>query len=213
MSCKSSLAANHHVFSNFCTSANACLSRYYSIIPNFNIMCYLQKIIKLNASANNCTANCSPVNCTIGAYFHMVFYNYISNLRNFFVSAIGLRCKTKSIASNYGTCMYNHIRSNNTFMINFHTRMYGRIFSNSYPVTQICTRVYFCTISYNYIFSQIGKCTNKNIVSGFCSSMNVNRLLNSCQHLCFYLLILIQQNCKCRIGIWNTNQSCINSLF
>src|ERR1039458_5709591 len=91
------LATEQAILSDFCRTCNNAVRSYKCIFTDLHIMGNVNQVVKLHSSPEYGRAQCGPVNGTIGANLNLVFNNYISNLRNFFV--VILEGKTESITS------------------------------------------------------------------------------------------------------------------
>ena len=184
MSYNAGLATNHYIVTNFCAAANARKCCYYCITTYLYIVSYLQQIIKLGAGSYNSTSYSSSINGSIASYFYTVFNNYIANLRNFFKTAIGLWCKAKAITAYYCACMYYYFAAYNTIVVYFYAGVNNAVVTYNYIIPNISIWIYFYTFPYYYIFSQVSKCANKNILPFFYSWVNIYRLLYTNHLLC-----------------------------
>src|SRR5687768_2345657 len=100
------LSADHYIVTDLGAAAYAGLRCDHGIVPYFNVMRHLYQVIEFGARFNYGRTDGCAVDGCIGADLYKILHHYITNLRNFFEAAIGLRSKTKSIAADNGACMY-----------------------------------------------------------------------------------------------------------
>src|SRR4030095_2154797 len=179
---------------------------------HFNIVRELNQVIQLCSSFNDGRTHCCPVNASICANLHLILYQNVADLRHFFESSIGLWGKSKTITTDYGPCMNDHIISNLAIMIDLYTRVNNCVLSNSHIVSKISLRKYFCTCTNTYILSNISKCTNKDFFTQFCRFSNISRLLYPLQLLGIHFLVSRKKSRKSSISIGNPDQCGLNWL-
>ena len=78
----------------------------------------------------------ASVNGTVCANFHIIFYNYSTATRHFFIpySSFFFCVVVKSIATNYCTCLYYNVVTNGTMIHNCNVWMNNTVTTNAYIV-------------------------------------------------------------------------------
>ena len=160
----SHLTTDHIPVANGSRTCNSCLRSNHIIFSNFHIVCDLDKIIYFSPFSYNGRTYGSPVNTTVRTYFHIVLYDYISQLWDF-VIPIWCRLKTKSISTYHSIRVDNAIFSNDTAIIDFRTAVYFRVFTDFHIFTNENLWSKLNAIANRCIFRNIGKCSHINILA------------------------------------------------
>ena len=206
------LSANHYVSANFCRAANARLCCNYGIGTYFYIVCNLYQVVNFCTAPYNGTANCSAVNGGVGAYFYLVFYHHIANLRYFLKTAIGLRGKAKTICANYRTAMDYTIFTNTTLVVDSYPGMQDGAVTNSHIIAYKYLRVNFYTVTNFGLLADVGKSADKYAVANNGRFVYKAWLLTTFQLLQLQLLVFGKQLGKGIVRICYAYQRCINFL-
>ncbi len=92
------LTADDTTLADLGTARYACLCCYHGVFTYLYVVGYLYQVVQLYTAAYVGRAHGCPVNSSIRAYFHIVFYYHIAYLRYFLVAAVFLRGKAEAIA-------------------------------------------------------------------------------------------------------------------
>jgi hypothetical protein len=103
-------------------------------MTEFHIMSDLNEVVEFDAIMNSCRAHRRAVDTSIGAYFHVIAYCHITDLRNLLVRSIFLWSKAETISTYHAARMQDTRLTHDCLRIKF------------------CTRINDCVIAdYNYI--------------------------------------------------------------
>ena len=126
MSNDTGLSADHDIIADFGASTDAGLGSNHRILTHFNIMGDLDEVIEFSPGM----IMVEPIvarSIGICPNLHMVFNNHIAYLGYFFIGAVCLGRKAKSIAANDRSGMDGYIVANNAIVVNFYPGMYTHV--------------------------------------------------------------------------------------
>src|SRR4051812_14058650 len=103
------LSADHHAITDPGTATDAGLRCNHGTVTDLNVVCNLYEVVEFCAAPDNRRSDCCAVNGCVRTYLDIVFYHYVSNLRHFLKTSIGLWCKAEAIAANDRSAMNDHV--------------------------------------------------------------------------------------------------------
>ena len=156
MSCNTHLPAEHTPFPDFSRTGYAYLSGHHRVFPDFYVMGNLDQIIQLDSSAYERRSHRRTIHTSIGTDFHVVFYGYDTDLRNFVVAVLG-RCKTEAVRTDYATCMQNDAIADFAIVIYRNIGIQYTVFAHRSIIVHGGMRVYLCTFTDMHVFTNISK--------------------------------------------------------
>src|SRR5437868_3348165 len=95
----------------------------------------------------------------------MVLDDHIPDLRNFFKAAVSLRSESKPITADNSSRMNGNMAPNFTIMVDLYPGMNKTIITDQYIVTNISMRIDLGIVPHFYIFAQVCKSADKNVLS------------------------------------------------
>ena len=129
MTSHSCLAAEHDVILECRTPSNSNLGAQDAVFTNGDIVPDLHQVIDLGALADQRSAKSRTIDRTIGSDFNIVLQNYVSNLRDFLMTAPD-EFVSKSVTSNHNARVKSHSIVQNTFGLDRTTRHHPAIISD-----------------------------------------------------------------------------------
>ena len=111
-------------------------------------MRYLYLIIEFDTLTDNCRAHSSAVDSGICAYLHIIFYQHISDLRNFIIHTLSIRGKAKAVGTYYRSGMEDAIFADNAAVVNLNSRIESGIFADNDIIIQESVGINFGVCAY-----------------------------------------------------------------
>src|SRR5690606_12671552 len=151
---------------------NTCLSSNHVVLAYFNIVCDLNKIVEFGSLSDNGGSYGTPVDRTIGTYFHIIFDHYISQLRNFGISFFG-RLKSKTVGTDNSVSINRRLTSDYRIIINFNTTVYTADPASIHILTNVNLRMYLSFFSNLNFYGNIRERTDIGLLPDCGRFMNI----------------------------------------
>src|SRR6478736_1115921 len=127
------------------------------MLANFHVMRNLYQVVYFGAFANNGSAHGSTIYGSVGANAHIIFQNYVAYLRNWFVSTVFLRGKTKTIGANNRARVNGAVVANYRIGVNFSAGKDDRVVPDLYIIANEHVRVDLRVIANFAVLTDVGK--------------------------------------------------------
>src|SRR5688572_15869855 len=119
------LPCNNTIFPQFGGTGNTGLCSNHCVLSDLNIVGNLNKVIQFYTVPDDggITRQRCTINHGIGANTNIIFNNYVSHLRDGFITSILLWCKAKTITANNSACVYYAMASDFCSRVYFYIGM------------------------------------------------------------------------------------------
>ena len=140
------------------------LSAHKGTLPNLDIMSHLYEIVELRIAADDSRTHHGTIDSGISTNLHIVFDDNIAYLREFLVHTLGIRFKSKTIATNDYARVQNTIFSNHAIIVDLHPRIEDGVIANLDIITYIGMWIDLYPFTQLDILTNIRKGTNIRIL-------------------------------------------------
>src|SRR5687768_11953720 len=128
---------------------------------------------------NDGRAHSGPVYRCVGANFYVVVDHHVAHLGYFFIGAVCLGGKSKTVSAYNTTCMQDHPVTQYTVIIDLYPRVKDSAAIDLHIIAEVNTGVDLHIIPQYHVFAEISKSANEHILPHFNGSRHVRRLLNA----------------------------------
>src|SRR5690554_247905 len=173
------LPANYYILTDLGGSGNSTLSGDNRIFTNLSIVRDLYQIIQFHPFFNHGGPHSGTVYHGIRSDFHLIFYDDISDLADFYIRTIRLSGKAETIAADYRAGMNNDLVPDQTIVIYDGTRKQCRLATYFHAISYVNVWIDFTPFTDLCPITNVGKRTYINLFSDLRIRMNITVFLNS----------------------------------
>lgn len=157
MACHANLPCKHAMVTDVRGAGNANLGGHDGITPDCGVVRYLNKVVKLCAVANTGASHGRTVYGCVCANLDIVGNLDVTQLWNLMIRPVGQRGKSKSVSTDYHSCMNDAVAANVDVMIDLRTGIYYRAVANRSVMAYVSLRVYLDTLAEAYALTNISE--------------------------------------------------------